>query len=141
MPRDRLSTFDPQLIAKYRRRLPGFDDKVISMYARGMTVREIQGHLAELYGIDVSPDLISAVTDAILDEIAEWQNRPLEAMYPLVFFDALRVKVRDEGTVRNKAVYMDEIDKRPAQVRVTVYGRERPRGEERGIGWRLRQAA
>ena len=106
MPRDRLATFDPQLIAKYRRRLPGFDDKVVSMYARGMTVREIQGHLAELYGIDVSPDLISAVTDAILDEIAEWQNRPLEAVYPLVFFDALRVKVRDEGTVRNKAVYI-----------------------------------
>jgi putative transposase len=106
VPRDRLATFDPQLIAKYRRRLPGFDDKVISMYARGMTVREIQGHLAELYGIDISPDLISAVTDAILDEIAEWQNRPLEAVYPLVFFDALRVKVRDEGTVRNKAVYI-----------------------------------
>ena len=106
VPRDRLSTFDPQLIAKYRRRLPGFDNKVISMYARGMTVREIQGHLAELYGIDVSPDLISAVTDAILDEIAEWQNRPLEAVYPLVFFDALRVKVRDEGIVRNKAVYL-----------------------------------
>jgi putative transposase len=106
VPRDRLSTFDPQLIAKYRRRLPGFDDKIVSMYARGMTVREIQGHLAELYGIDVSPDLISAVTEAILDEIAEWQNRPLEAVYPLVFFDALRVKVRDEGTVRNKAVYL-----------------------------------
>lgn len=121
VPRDRLSTFDPQLIAKYRRRLPGFDDKIVSMYARGMTVREIpvssaditpwdrakpDGHLAELYGIDVSPDLISAVTDAILDEIAEWQNRPLEAVYPLVFFDALRVKVRDEGTVRNKAVYL-----------------------------------
>jgi putative transposase len=106
VPRDRLSTFDPQLIAKYRRRLPGFDDKIVSMYARGMTVREIQGHLADLYGIDVSPDLISAVTDAILDEIAEWQNRPLEALYPLVFFDALRVKVRDEGIVRNKAVYV-----------------------------------
>ena len=106
VPRDRLATFDPQLIAKYRRRLPGFDDKVVSMYARGMTVREIQGHLAELYGIDVSPDLISAVTDAVLDEIAEWQNRPLEPVYPLVFFDALRVKVRDEGTVRNKAVYL-----------------------------------
>ena len=76
------------------------------MYARGMTVREIQGHLRELYGIEVSPDLVSAVTDAVLDEIAEWQNRPLEALYPLVFFDALRVKVRDEGTVRNKAVYL-----------------------------------
>src|SRR6476469_9149404 len=106
VPRDRLSTFDPQLIAKYRRRLPGFDDKVISMYARGMTVREIQGYLAELYAIDVSPDLVSAVTDAVLEEIAEWQNRPLESVYPLVFFDALRVKVRDEGTVRNKAVYI-----------------------------------
>jgi putative transposase len=106
VPRDRLSTFDPQLIAKYRRRLPGFDDKIVSMYARGMTVREIQGHLAELYGIDVSPELISAVTDAVLDEIAEWQNRPLEALYPLVFFDALRVKIRDEGIVRNKAVYV-----------------------------------
>jgi putative transposase len=106
VPRDRLSSFDPQLIAKYRRRLPGFDDKIVSMYARGMTVREIRGHLAELYGIDVSPDLISAVTDAVLDEIAEWQNRPLEAAYPLVFFDALRVKVRDEGSVRSKAVYV-----------------------------------
>jgi putative transposase len=104
VPRDRLASFDPQLIAKYRRRLPGFDDKIVSMYARGLTVREIQGHLAELYGVDVSPDLISAVTDAVLDEIAEWQNRPLEAVYPLVFFDALRVKIRDEGTVRNKAV-------------------------------------
>ena len=106
VPRDRLSTFDPQLIAKYRRRSPGFDEKIISMYARGMTVREIRGHLDDLYGIDVSPDLISAVTDDILDEVAEWQNRPLEALYPLVFFDALRVKVRDEGTVRNKAVYV-----------------------------------
>ena len=106
VPRDRLATFEPQLIAQYRRRLPGFDDKVVSMYARGLSVREIQGHLAELYGIDVSPDLISAVTDAILDEIAEWQDRPLEPVYPLVFFDALRVKIRDEGTVRNKAVYL-----------------------------------
>ena len=106
VPRDRLATFDPQLIAKYRRRLPGFDDKIVSMYARGMTVREIRGHLADLYGIEVSPDLVSAVTDAILDEIAEWQDRPLEPLYPLVFFDALRVKIRDEGTVRNKAVYV-----------------------------------
>ena len=106
LPRDRLSTFDPQLIAKYQRRFPGFDDKIVSMYARGMSTREIQGHLRELYGIEVSPDLVSAVTDAVLDEIAEWQNRPLEALYPLVFLDAIRVKVRDEGTVRNKAVYV-----------------------------------
>jgi len=112
VPRDRLSTFEPQLIAKYRRRLPveqrccPTDDKVISMSARGLGVREIQGHLAKLYGIDVSPDLISAVTDAILEEIAAWQDRPLEPVYSLVFFNALRVKIRDEGTVRNKAVYL-----------------------------------
>jgi putative transposase len=106
VPRDRAGTFDPQLIAKYQRRFPDFDDKIISMYARGMTVREIRGHLEELYGIEVSPDLISAVTDAVLDEVAEWQNRPLDAGYPLVFFDALRVKIRDEGFVRNKAVYI-----------------------------------
>lgn|GEM_PF-5126117 len=106
VPRDRAGTFDPQLIARYRRRFPDFDDKIISMYASGMTVREIRGHLDELYGIDVSPDLISAVTDAVLDEVAEWQNRPLDASYPLVFFDALRVKIRDEGFVRNKAVYI-----------------------------------
>ena len=106
IPRDRLSTFDPQLIAKYQRRFPGFDDKIVSMYARGMSTREIQGHLRELYGIDVSPDLISAVTDAVLEEVTEWQNRPLEALYPLIFFDAIRIKVRDEGTVGNKAVYV-----------------------------------
>ena len=105
-PRDRQGTFSPQLIAKYRRRLPGFDAKIISMYARGMAVREIQEHLQEIYGTDVSPQLISQVTDAVLDEVAAWQGRPLETMYPVVFFDALRVKVRDEGTVRNKAVYL-----------------------------------
>jgi putative transposase len=106
VPRDRQSTFDPQLIAKYQRRFPGFDDKVVSMYARGMSAREIVGHLRELYGIDVSPDLISAVTDAVLEEIAAWQVRPLEPVYPLVFFDALRVKIRDEGLVRNKAIHV-----------------------------------
>src|SRR5512134_167858 len=106
VPRDRLSTFDPRLIAKYQRRFPGFDEKIVSMYARGMTTREIQAHLRELYGIDVSPDLVSAVTDAVLDEVGEWQNRPLEVLYPLIFFDAIRIKVRDEGTVRNKAVYV-----------------------------------
>ena len=106
IPRDRDGTFDPQLIAKYKRRFPEFDEKIISMYARGMTTREIRGHLEELYGIDVSPDLISAVTDAVLDEVSEWQSRPLEVCYPIVFFDALRVKVRDEGFVRNKAIYL-----------------------------------
>ena len=95
IPRDREGTFDPKLIHRYQRRFPGFDDKIVSIYARGMSVREIQGHLAELYGIDVSPDLISTVTDAVLETVSEWQNRPLEASYPLVFFDALRVKIRD----------------------------------------------
>lgn len=106
IPRDRAGTFDPKLIAKYQRRFPDFDDKIVSMYARGMTVREIRGHLEELYGIDVSPDLISTITDAVLDTVTEWQGRPLDACYPLVFLDAIRVKIRDEGFVRNKAVYI-----------------------------------
>jgi putative transposase len=106
VPRDRQASFDPQLIAKYQRRFPGFDDKIISMYARGMSTREITGHLHELYGIDVSPDLISTVTDAVLDEVATWQQRPLDPIYPLVFFDAIRVKIRDEGMVRNKAIHI-----------------------------------
>ena len=106
IPRDRQSSFDPQLLAKYQRRFPGFDEKIVSMYARGMSTREIVGHVQELYGIDVSPDLISVVTDAVLDEVAIWQARPLEPVYPLVVFDALRVKIRDEGHVRNKAVHI-----------------------------------
>ena len=106
VPRDRQSSFEPQLIAKYQRRFPGFDDKIISMYARGMSTREITGHLRELYGIDVSPDLISTVTDAVLEEVAAWQARPLDPAYPLVFFDAIRVKIRDEGMVRNKAIHI-----------------------------------
>ncbi|HET7548394.1 MAG TPA: IS256 family transposase [Usitatibacter sp.] len=106
VPRDRLSTFDPMLVAKHQRRLPKFDDRVISMYARGMTVREIQGHLLEIYGLEVSPELISTITDEVIEEAAGWQARPLEAMYPIVYFDALRLKIRDGGTVRNKAVYL-----------------------------------
>ena len=106
IPRDRRGSFEPQLIAKYQRRFPGFDDKIISMYARGMSTREIQGHLRELYGIEVSAQLISTVTDAVLEEVGRWQSRPLDPLYALVFFDALRVKMRDEGTVRNKAVYL-----------------------------------
>ena len=106
VPRERAGTFEPQLIGKHERRLTGFDDKIIAMYARGMTVREIQGFLAEMYAVDVSPDLISSVTDAVLSEVAAWQTRPLEAMYPVVFFDALRVKIRQDGVVRNKAVYL-----------------------------------
>lgn len=106
VPRDRAGTFEPLLIPKGQTRFEGFDDRILSLYARGMTVREIQGHLTEIYGIDVSPDLISRVTDAVLDEVREWQSRPLDPVYPIVFFDALRVKIRDEGLVKNKAVYV-----------------------------------
>lgn len=106
VPRDRLSSFEPKLVAKHQRRIDGFDDHVISMYARGMSVREIQGHLLELYGTQVSPDLISTITDEVMEEVVQWQQRPLEPMYPIVYFDALRLKIRDEGTVKNKAVYL-----------------------------------
>lgn len=106
VPRDRAGTFEPVIVAKGQTRFDGFDEKIISLYGRGMTVREIQGHLAELYGTEVSPDLISKVTDAILEEVRDWQSRPLEPVYPVIFFDALRVKIRDEGLVKNKAVYV-----------------------------------
>jgi putative transposase len=123
VPRDRLASFDPPLIAKYQHRFPGFDEKIVwpladlrsPIYARGRARAKIQGQLRELYGLEVyhppgaacgSPGLVSAVTDAVLDEVAEWQNRPPERLYPLVFLDALRMKVRDEGTVRNKAIYV-----------------------------------
>ena len=106
IPRDRQGRFDPKLVEKHCRRLPGFDDKVISMYARGMSTREIRGHVRELYGIEVSPELVSKVTDAVLDELAAWQSRPLESVYAIVYFDAVRVKIRDEGLVRNKAVHL-----------------------------------
>ncbi len=106
VPRDRNGTFEPLIVPKGERRIEGFDDRIVSLYARGMSVREIQGHLQELYGVEVSPDLISRVTDAVLEEVREWQNRPLDAVYPVVFLDALRVKIRDEGFVRNKAVYV-----------------------------------
>ncbi len=106
VPRDRDGTFEPRLIGKHERRFTGFDDKVIALYARGLTVREIQAFLSEMYAVDVSPDLISRVTDAVVTEVTAWQTRPLESMYPVVFFDALRVKIRDEATVRSKAVYL-----------------------------------
>jgi transposase-like protein len=104
--RDRDGSFEPMLIAKHERRFEGFDDKIIAMYARGMTVREIQGFLLECYAMQVSPEFISSVTEAVVTEVIAWQARPLEPMYPVVFFDALRVKIKDEGVVRNKAVYL-----------------------------------
>lgn len=104
VPRDRDSSFSPIIIPKGQTRFCGFDDKIISLYARGMTTREIQGHLEEIYGVAVSPTLISTVTDAVTDEVKLWQNRPLDALYPIVYLDAIRVKVRDAGHVHNKAV-------------------------------------
>lgn len=106
VPRDRAGTFEPALVPKHHRRLEGFDDKVLALYARGLSVRDIQGHLQELYGTDVSPDLISRVTDAVIDEARAWQSRPLEAVYPIVYLDALMVSVRDGATVQKKAVYL-----------------------------------
>lgn len=106
IPRDRESSYAPQFIPKGVRRLPGFDQKVLSLYARGLTVRELQAHLEECYQVPVSPDLITAVTDEVLDEVQRWQQRPLEAVYIAVAFDALRVKIRDEGLVQHKAVYL-----------------------------------
>ena len=106
VPRDRDGSFEPLLIPKHERRFTGFDDKVVAMYARGMTVREIQGFLLEQYGVEVSPEFISSVTDAVMAEVVAWQARPLEPLYPVVFFDALRVKIREEAVVRNKAIYL-----------------------------------
>lgn len=106
VPRDRSASFEPLLIPKFERRFTGFDDKIVAMYARGMTVREIQGFLAEQYDTEVSPDLISSVTDAVMSEVTAWQARALEPMYPVVFFDALRVKIREDAVVRNKAIYL-----------------------------------
>jgi putative transposase len=106
VPRDREGEFEPKLIGKHERRFTGFDDKIIAMYARGMTVREIQGFLCEMYGTEVTPDFISGVTDAVAAEVMAWQSRPLESMYPVIFFDALRVKIREDNVVRNKAIYL-----------------------------------
>lgn len=106
VPRDREGSFEPLLIPKHERRFTGFDDKIVALYARGMTVREIQAFLAEQYATEVSPEFISSVTDAVMSEVSAWQGRPLEPMYPVVFFDALRVKIREDAVVRNKAIYL-----------------------------------
>jgi putative transposase len=106
VPRDRAGTFEPVLVPKGERRLAGFDEKVIALYARGMTTREIQGHLHEIYAVEVSPSLISSVTDAVLEDVRAWQSRPLDATYPIVYLDAIHVKVRVNGQVGNHAVYL-----------------------------------
>ena len=105
VPRDRNGTFEPKLIEKHQTRFEGFDSKILSMYALGMTVRDIQGHLQDMYGVEVSGALISEVTDSVLEEVKAWQDRPLEALYPIVYLDALMVKMRQDGKVENRAVY------------------------------------
>ncbi len=106
VPRDRNGEFNPQIIPKHQTRFSGFDDKIISMYARGMTTRDIQDHLQEIYGVEVSPDLISTVTDAVINDVKEWQSRPLDEIYPILYLDATIVKVRSEGRVVNKSAYL-----------------------------------
>ncbi|MCA1850396.1 MAG: IS256 family transposase [Acidobacteria bacterium] len=106
VPRDRNSTFDPKIVPKGQTRFDGFDDKILSLYARGMTTREIQAHLEEIYRVEVSPSLISSVTEAVIEEVRVWQNRPLDALYPILYLDALQVKVRDGAHIRNKAIYL-----------------------------------
>jgi putative transposase len=106
VPRDRQGEFEPKIVGKHQRRFEGFDDKILSMYARGMTTREIQGHLHEIYGVEVSPSLISEVTDAVMEEVQQWQSRPLEPLYPIVYLDALFVKMRHEGRVENRAIHI-----------------------------------
>jgi putative transposase len=106
VPRDRNSSFEPQIVPKGQTRFSGFDDKILSLYARGMTTREIQSHLEEIYKVEVSPALISSVTNAVIEEVRAWQNRPLDALYPILYLDAIQVKVRDGAQVRNKAIYL-----------------------------------
>jgi putative transposase len=106
VPRDRKSDFEPQIIKKNQRRFTGFDDKIVSMYARGMTTRDIQGHLQDIYQVEVSPDLISSVTDAVIEEVKEWQNRPIDRLYPIIYLDGLVVKIKDQGHIMNKTVYL-----------------------------------
>jgi len=132
VPRDRAGTFELVLVPKHARRLPGFDDKVLALYARGLPTREIQKCLNEIYAIAISPDLISEVTDAVVAEVTEWQARPLEPMYPVVLFDALRVKIRDESVVRSKAVYLALAVLRTGRATSWVFGLSRPKVRNSG---------
>ena len=134
VPRDRQASFDPHLIAKYQRRFPGFDDKIISMYARGMSTREIVGHLRELYGVDVSPDLISAVTDAVLDEVAAWQARPLEPVYPLVFFEPCGSKSATKGWSATRRCMSRSASAPTAPRRFSACGSSRTKAPNSGCG-------
>ena len=131
-PRDRDGSFEPVLLPKHARRFTAFDDSIVALYARGLTVREIQGYLAEAYGTEVGHDLISTVTDGVLAEVTAWQGRPLETVYPVVFFDALRVKIREDAVVRNKAVYLALGVRRDGTREVLACGSRPPRGPSSG---------
>jgi len=135
IPRDRHGSFEPQIVAKHQSRWTGFDDKIISLYARGLTVREIQSHLEELYGTEVSPSLISSVTDAVADEVKAWQSRPLEPIYPIVYLDCIHVKVRDSGAVRVKAVYLAIGINMSGEKEVLGSGSPKPKVPNSGCRW------
>src|SRR5271155_1251428 len=127
-PRDRNGSYEPKIIGKGQTRFAGFDDKIISMYARGMSTREIQGHLQEIYQVEVSPTLISNVTEEVMEEVKTWPGRPLDAVYPIVYLDALYVKVRDAGHVRNRAIYVAIGVNLKGNKEVLGYGQARPKG-------------
>lgn len=135
IPRDRHASFEPQIVPKHQTRWTGFDDKILSLYARGMTVREIQGHLQEMYGTEVSPTLISSVTDAVMDEVKAWQARPLDALYPIVYLDCIHVKTHDSGVVRNKAVIWPWASTWRARRKSWGCGLPRPKGPSSGCRW------
>jgi putative transposase len=134
IPRDRHGRFDPALIGKYRRRFAGFDDKIIALYARGMTTRESVAHVGELYGIEISPDLVSAVTDSVLEEVAAWQSRGLEATYAIVVFAAMRVKIRNEGwSTTGRYSWPSECAAQSTR-RCWGFGSSRPKARNSGCG-------
>jgi putative transposase len=132
IPRDRHGRFDPQLIAKYQRRFPGFDQKVIALYARGMSTRDIQGHLRELYGVEISPELVSAVTDAVLEEVSAWQNRPLESVYAVVFFDACGSRSVTRAWSRTRRCTWQSACAARGTRRSWAFGSSKPRGRSSG---------
>ena len=134
VPRDRNASFEPKIVPKGETRFEGFDDKILSLYARGMTTRQIQQHLSEIYQVDLSPSLISQVTSAVLDEVRAWQTRPLETVYPIVYFDCVRVKIRDNAHVLNKAVYLAIGLTREGQKMRSACGCRRRRGRNSGSG-------